>query len=80
MIGNLGSNTMPECMKSVGMSLGIIAKACSTFEHESEMHENKPYPKFTKDLKYTVDQLVSDKVRQDHQLFAHIRSTHKCNL
>jgi len=65
MIANLGSNTKPNNIKSAGMSLGIIAKVCSTFEQEAEVHENKEFhtfPKFTKDLNCIVDQLVLDEV------------------
>ena len=65
MITNLWSNTKPEYIKSAGMSLGVIAKVCSTFEHEADTVDNKEFhtvPKFTKDLKTVVDQLVLDRV------------------
>ena len=67
MITNLGSNTKSQYIKSAAMSLGVIAKVCSTFEHEAESDtvENKAFhtvPKFTKDLKTVVDQLVLDRI------------------
>ena len=76
MMENLGSNTMPQCMKSIGMSLGIVTKVCSTFEHEAAVYENKAFhsfPKFTKDLKSIVDQLVLDGVfdEQGHQFYSY---------
>ena len=81
-IANLGSNTKPNNIKSAGMSLGIIAKVCSTFEQEAEVYENKEFhtfPKFTRDLSFIVDQLVLDKVFDGDDHYS-LHSYKKCPL
>lgn len=65
MMENLGSNIKPQCVQTVGCTLGIISKLCSHFEDEADAMKNKSFhtfPSFKKDLAMIVSQLVSDNV------------------
>ena len=65
MMENLGSNIKPQCVQSVGRTLGVINKLCSRFEDEAGAYKNKDYhtfPAFKKDMAMIVCQLVSDNV------------------
>ena len=65
MMENLGSNLKPQCIQTVGRTLGIINKLCGRFEDEADASKNKDYhtfPAFKKDLAMIVSQLVSDDV------------------
>ena len=65
MMENLGSNIKPECVQTLGRTLGIISKLCGHFEDEADATKNKSFhtfPSFNKDLAMIVSQLVSDDV------------------
>ena len=65
MMENLGSNIKPQCVQTVGCTLGVISKLCSHFEDEADATKNKSFhtfPSFKKDLEMIVSLLVSDDV------------------
>ena len=71
MMENLGSNIKPQCVQTVGQTLGVISKLCSHFEDEADATKNKSYhtfPTFKKDLAMIVSQLVSDSENNSRKL------------
>ena len=69
MMENLGSNIKPQCVQTVGQTLGVISKLCSHFEDEADATKNKSYhtfPTFKKDLAMIVSQLVSDHMLREN--------------